>query len=66
MESGAKQHDVPVDLDARFLFRRFHVGDGDVTEVRDGYECGIGLGSFNDIKPEDVIETFEEQEVPRG
>ena len=38
----------------------------DVTEVRDGYECGIGLGSFNDIKVDDVIETFEEQEVPRG
>jgi translation initiation factor IF-2 len=38
----------------------------DVTEVRDGYECGIGLGSFNDIKAEDVIETYEEQEVPRA
>ena len=37
----------------------------DATEVRDGYECGIGLGSFNDIKPEDVIETWEMQEIPR-
>jgi translation initiation factor IF-2 len=37
----------------------------DVTEVRDGYECGIGLGSFNDIKVEDVIETFEMREKPR-
>ena len=37
----------------------------DVTEVRDGYECGIGLGSFNDIKEGDVIETFENQEKPR-
>ena len=37
----------------------------DVTEVRDGYECGIGLGSFNDIKIEDVIETFEMREKPR-
>ena len=37
----------------------------DATEVRDGYECGIGLGSFNDIKVEDVIETFELQEKPR-
>jgi translation initiation factor IF-2 len=35
------------------------------TEVRDGYECGIGLGSFNDIKNDDVIETFEMREVPR-
>ncbi|MDP9168113.1 MAG: translation initiation factor IF-2, partial [Actinomycetota bacterium] len=37
----------------------------DATEVRDGYECGIGLGSFNDIKIEDVIETFELREKPR-
>jgi len=35
------------------------------TEVRDGYECGIGLGSFNDVKSDDVIETFEMREVPR-
>ncbi len=38
----------------------------DATEVRDGYECGIGLGSFNDIKIEDVVETFELREKPRG
>ena len=37
----------------------------DATEVRDGYECGIGLGSFNDIKIDDVIETFELREKPR-
>ncbi|EIV95968.1 translation initiation factor IF-2, partial [Frankia sp. QA3] len=37
----------------------------DATEVREGYECGIGLGSFNDIKIDDVIETFEQREVPR-
>jgi translation initiation factor IF-2 len=38
----------------------------DATEVREGYECGIGLGSFNDIKVDDVIETFEMREKPRG
>ncbi|MDR1799556.1 MAG: translation initiation factor IF-2, partial [Bifidobacteriaceae bacterium] len=37
----------------------------DVTEVRDGYECGIGLGSFNDIKVDDVIETYEVREKER-
>ncbi|MCW2586411.1 MAG: translation initiation factor, partial [Frankiales bacterium] len=37
----------------------------DATEVREGFECGIGLGSFNDIKSDDVIETFEMREVPR-
>ena len=33
--------------------------------VRGGFECGIGLGSFNDIKIDDVIETFELREKPR-
>jgi len=37
----------------------------DATEVRDGYECGIGLGSYNDIRIDDVIETFEMREKPR-
>ena len=38
----------------------------DVTEVREGFECGINLGSFNDIQIEDVIETFELREKPRA
>ncbi len=38
----------------------------DVTEVREGFECGIGLGSFNDINEGDVIETFEMREKPRA
>ncbi|QTE30587.1 translation initiation factor IF-2 [Pengzhenrongella sicca] len=37
----------------------------DATEVREGYECGIGLGSFNDVEIGDVIETFEMREKPR-
>jgi len=37
----------------------------DVTEVREGFECGIGLGTFNDIKVDDIIETFEMREKPR-
>ncbi|MGH8866682.1 MAG: translation initiation factor IF-2, partial [Actinomycetes bacterium] len=37
----------------------------DATEVREGYECGVSLGSFNDIKVDDVIETFEMREKPR-
>jgi len=37
----------------------------DATEVREGFECGIGLGNFNDIKVDDVIETFEMREKPR-
>ncbi|MFP3713590.1 translation initiation factor IF-2 [Puerhibacterium sp. TATVAM-FAB25] len=37
----------------------------DVTEVREGFECGIGLGAYNDITEGDVIETFEMREKPR-
>jgi len=37
----------------------------DATEVRDGYECGLTLGSFNDIKVGDYVETYEMQEKPR-
>ena len=37
----------------------------DVREVRQGFECGIGLTDFQDLKPGDIIETFEEREVPR-
>jgi translation initiation factor IF-2 len=38
----------------------------DVTEVRDGYECGINLGSFNDLQIEDIIETYEMRVKPRA
>ena len=38
----------------------------DVTEVREGYECGIGLGTFKDLEIDDVIETFEVREKPRA
>ncbi|WP_344478743.1 translation initiation factor IF-2, partial [Kineococcus aurantiacus] len=38
----------------------------DATEVREGYECGIGLGSYNDLQVDDVIETYEMQEKARS
>ncbi|GAA1991785.1 hypothetical protein GCM10009738_85510 [Kitasatospora viridis] len=38
----------------------------DATEVREGFEAGVTLGSFNDIKVEDVIETYEMREKPRA
>ncbi|MYG94485.1 MAG: translation initiation factor IF-2 [Acidimicrobiia bacterium] len=37
----------------------------DVREVQSGYECGIGLSDFQDLKQGDIIETFEEREVAR-
>ena len=38
----------------------------DATEVKDGYECGIGLGSFKDIQVGDIIQTYELREKKRA
>ncbi|WP_039920169.1 translation initiation factor IF-2, partial [Amycolatopsis azurea] len=38
----------------------------DVVEVRDGYECGLTLGSYSDLKVGDIIETYEQREKPRA
>ncbi|MGH3520727.1 MAG: translation initiation factor IF-2, partial [Haloechinothrix sp.] len=38
----------------------------DVVEVRDGFECGLTLGKYSDIKVEDVVETYEQREKPRA
>ena len=38
----------------------------DVREVQSGFECGIGLSDYQDLKQGDVIETFEEREIPRA
>ncbi|WP_277820787.1 translation initiation factor IF-2 [Dubosiella muris] len=40
--------------------RRF---ENDVKEVTSGYECGMTIENFNDIKVDDIIEAFEDQEV---
>jgi translation initiation factor IF-2 len=37
----------------------------DVREVQSGFECGIGLSDFQDLKQGDVIETYEDREIPR-
>ena len=37
----------------------------DVKEVKEGYECGIGLENFNDLKVGDVIECYKKEEVAR-
>jgi translation initiation factor IF-2 len=38
----------------------------DATEVREGYECGIGLGSFKDLQVGDVIQAYEIREKKRA
>src|SRR5215217_6232596 len=37
----------------------------DVRSVREGFECGVGIENFNDVKEGDVLEFFEIVEVPR-
>ena len=38
----------------------------DVSEVRNGMECGIGVKNYNDVKVGDQIEVFEVVEVKRS
>jgi translation initiation factor IF-2 len=37
----------------------------DAREVREGFECGVGLSDFQDLKAGDLIETYEDVEVER-
>jgi translation initiation factor IF-2 len=38
----------------------------DVREVAEGFECGIGLEGYNDVKEGDLIETFQVEEIARS
>ncbi|TAN27959.1 MAG: translation initiation factor IF-2 [Actinomycetota bacterium] len=38
----------------------------DAREVQSGFECGIGLSDFQDLRAGDIIETFEDREIPRS
>ncbi|MGH3469120.1 MAG: translation initiation factor IF-2, partial [Thermocrispum sp.] len=37
----------------------------DAVEVREGFECGITLGKYGDVKVDDIIETYEQRQKPR-
>ncbi len=37
----------------------------DVKEVKEGYDCGIGIDNFNDLKVGDIIECYKKEEVAR-
>ncbi len=52
---------VTEDLDLASLRRE----KDDVNEVREGFECGLVLRNYNDIKIGDVVETYEMREIPR-
>jgi translation initiation factor IF-2 len=38
----------------------------DVAEVRDGYECGISLENYQDVKEGDIVEAYEVEEIARS
>ena len=38
---------------------------GRAREVATGFECGIGLSDFQDLQGGDIIETYEEREIPQ-
>jgi len=54
--------DVVIHDGALGSLRRFK---DDAKEVREGFECGIGVDSFSDIRQGDVIEAYEVEEVAR-
>ena len=56
------QHDELIDHLLRSPLERLMA---DAREVRDGFECGIGLSDFQDLKQGDLIETYEEREIAR-
>jgi translation initiation factor IF-2 len=49
-------------FDGGLLRKRFK---DDVREVESGYECGIGLENFNDVKVGDIIESYKIVEIKR-
>ncbi len=40
--------------------------ENDVREVKSGYECGVGIENYNDIKEEDVLEFYNYKEIKRS
>ena len=57
------REDVIVSKTTISSLRRFK---DDASEVRTGFDCGIGLERFQDVKPGDIIETFEMREIARA
>lgn len=57
IRDGIVVHEGKVDALKRFK--------DDVKEVMAGYECGVTLENFNDIKEGDIIEAYIMEEIPR-
>ncbi|WP_028307321.1 translation initiation factor IF-2 [Desulfitibacter alkalitolerans] len=57
IRNGVVIHEGKIDSLKRFK--------DDVKEVAQGYECGIGVENFNDIKEQDIIEAYKYEEIKR-
>src|ERR671918_212930 len=59
---GITENDINLASASNAQLRRFK---DDVREVNEGFECGILLDGFNDVKEGDVIEAYETREIER-
>ncbi len=57
IRDGTVIHETTIDQLKRFK--------DDAREVSEGFECGILLAGFNDVKEGDVLEAYETREVER-
>ncbi len=57
LRAGVVAYDGSIDSLKRFK--------DDVREVAQGFECGVGLANFNDVKEDDLIEVYEIREIAR-
>ena len=70
LRRGQAQHQGAPVRDGKVIAENLNIAGlrrfkDDVTEIREGFEGGINLGNFNDIKIDDVIATYEMREKPR-
>ena len=61
-EHNEKLNSPPKTFNKIASLRRFK---DDVREVNSGYECGVGIEKFNDIREGDTLEAFSLEEIAR-
>jgi translation initiation factor IF-2 len=66
----ARNHTVRVVRDGVVVKDKASIGSlrrfkDDVREVKSGFECGVSIEGFNDVKPGDVIEAYEVVKIAR-
>ncbi len=57
IRNGVVQHEGEISSLKRF--------ENDAREVKEGYECGVGIANYNDIKVGDILETYDYKEIKR-